>query len=47
VRALGILVLVPGAIAAQDSARTIVFHGDLGYVATSGNTQVSTINFAN
>jgi len=46
VKALGILVLVPGVITAQDSARTIMFHGDLGYVATSGNTQVSTVNFA-
>jgi putative salt-induced outer membrane protein len=39
------LALIPLAASAQDSAHTIVFHGDLGYVATSGNTQVSTINF--
>ena len=40
------LAVIPVAASAQDSIRTIVFHGDLGYVATSGNTQVSTINFA-
>jgi putative salt-induced outer membrane protein YdiY len=46
VRAVWTLALLPLAASAQDTARTIVFHGDLGYVATSGNTQVSTINFA-
>jgi putative salt-induced outer membrane protein YdiY len=40
------IALIPIAASAQDSIRTIVFHADLGYVATSGNTQVSTINFA-
>jgi len=45
-QALAILVLIPGAIAAQDTTHFAVFHGDLGYVATSGNTQVSTFNFA-
>lgn len=39
-------VLVPCALAAQDTTKTIAFHADLGYVATTGNTQVSTINFA-
>ncbi len=41
-----LLALVPLAVSAQDTTHFIVFHGDLGYVATSGNTQVSTINFA-
>jgi putative salt-induced outer membrane protein len=51
-----VLALVPVALAAQDSTKApppppppppaVTFHGDLGYVATSGNTQVSTINFA-
>ena len=45
-QALAILVLIPAATAAQDTTHFAVFHGDLGYVATSGNTQVSTINFA-
>jgi putative salt-induced outer membrane protein YdiY len=44
VRALWIFALAPIAASAQDSAKTIAFHGDLGYVATSGNTQVSTFN---
>jgi putative salt-induced outer membrane protein YdiY len=46
VKALIALALVPIAVVAQDTSKTIVFHADLGYVATSGNTQVSTINFA-
>jgi putative salt-induced outer membrane protein YdiY len=40
------LTLFPAVAAAQDTAHVIVFHGDLGYVATSGNTQVSTFNLA-
>ena len=45
-RALFLLALLPIAATAQDTTHFAVFHADLGYVATSGNTQVSTINFA-
>jgi putative salt-induced outer membrane protein YdiY len=45
VRALALFALLPVALSAQDTTKTLMFHGDLGYVATSGNTQVSTINF--
>ncbi|HZS58933.1 MAG TPA: DUF481 domain-containing protein [Gemmatimonadaceae bacterium] len=45
-RALFLFGLIPLAVSAQDTTHFMVFHGDLGYVATSGNTQVSTINFA-
>ncbi len=41
-----VLAVIPVVASAQDTIRTVVFHADLGYVATSGNTQVSTINFA-
>lgn len=44
-RILKFVALIPIAVHAQDTTK-ITFHGDLGYVATSGNTQVSTINFA-
>jgi hypothetical protein len=37
-QSLVLLVLMPAAIAAQDTTHFVVFHGDLGYVATSGNT---------
>lgn len=36
--------LIPIAASAQRKDTVIVFHGDLGYVATTGNTQVSTFN---
>jgi putative salt-induced outer membrane protein YdiY len=45
-KSLVLLALVPITVSAQDTTHVAVFHGDLGYVATSGNTQVSTINFA-
>jgi putative salt-induced outer membrane protein len=45
-RPLVLLAVMPIAVSAQDSTKAVTFHGDLGYVATSGNTQVSTINFA-
>lgn len=45
-RGLFALALIPVAMSAQDTTHFIVFHGDLGYVATSGNTQVSTANLA-
>ncbi len=47
----GALLLVTASVAgAQDTTKTprppvVVFHGDLGYVSTTGNTQVSTFNF--
>jgi putative salt-induced outer membrane protein YdiY len=44
VRALGILALVPVIASAQDTTKALTFHADLGYVATSGNTEVSTAN---
>jgi putative salt-induced outer membrane protein YdiY len=46
VRALWTFALIPLAVSAQDTTHFAVFHADLGYVATSGNTQVSTLNFA-
>lgn len=51
-RALGLVALIPLAASAQQKdtvARkdtVVIFHGDLGYVATTGNTQVSTFNLA-
>jgi putative salt-induced outer membrane protein YdiY len=47
VKTLIVCALVPVALAAQDTTKAITFHADLGYVATTGNTNVSTINFAN
>jgi putative salt-induced outer membrane protein YdiY len=43
---LSFALLIPALLTAQDSTKKLVFHGDLGYVATSGNTQVSTFNVA-
>lgn len=45
-RALVSVALIPIAASAQKKDTVIVFHGDLGYVATTGNTQVSTFNAA-
>lgn len=42
---LTVCALVPVALRAQDTTKAVTFHADLGYVATTGNTQVSTINF--
>jgi putative salt-induced outer membrane protein YdiY len=46
VKILTFAALIPVVLHAQDTTKAIAFHGDLGYVATSGNTQVSTLNFA-
>jgi putative salt-induced outer membrane protein len=44
--ALFAVALIPGAVAAQDPAPAAItkFAADLGYVTTSGNTQVTTMN---
>jgi putative salt-induced outer membrane protein len=40
------LAVMPIAASAQDTTKAVTFHGDLGYVNTTGNTNVSTFNFA-